>query len=251
MPTVKSLTVSFLLMCIVCGGCSSITAPVPSPTSNSTITATATYTETALPTLTATITATATITPTATIMPTETPSLPQGVVIVDMGHCRYGPGKAYLHAGDLYQGDHVTILNRNRSGSWLWVKPDKQAWQCWVAASLLQIEGDIQMLAEYYHPLPKTTVIGPPAGVTAYRKPDGTVVVEWSGNNLSKDKFRGFLIEATLCQGGYLVEVAVHTDKNAYTFSDEAGCPVPSHAVLYAVEKHGYTDPVTIPWPAP
>jgi hypothetical protein len=131
------------------------------------------------------------------------------------------------------------------------VQPDKIEYQCWVATSLLEIDGDISTLAEYYHPLPKTTVIGPPKGVTAYRKGEDQVVVEWGGNKLSKDKFRGFLIEATLCQGGFLVEVAVHTDKTSYTFTDETGCPLPSSGLLYAVEKHGYTDPVTIPWPAP
>ena len=251
MYTLKSITTCLILVSVLGSACSQLSAQNVNPTASRTFSITQTATHAFTPTVTTSPTSTATITATATITPTETPSLPQGVVKVAMGHCRYGPGTAYLHAGDLYEGDHVTILNRNRDGGWLWVKPDKQAWQCWVAASLLDIEGDIQMLVEYYHPLPKTTVIGPPKGVTAYRKPDGKVVVEWSGNNLSKDKFRGFLIEATLCQSGFLVEVAVHTDKNAYTFTDEAGCPIPSHGVLYAVEKHGYTDPVTIPWPAP
>ena len=37
----------------------------------------------------------------------------------------------------------------------------------------------------------------------------------------------------------------------ALTVQDEAGCQQPSHGLLYAVEKHGYTAPVEIPWPAP
>jgi len=34
-----------------------------------------------------------------------------------------------------------------------------------------------------------------------------------------------------------------------YTFTDEAGCAEASSGLLYTVEKHGYTDPVPIPWP--
>jgi hypothetical protein len=30
---------------------------------------------------------------------------------------------------------------------------------------------------------------------------------------------------------------------------DEPGCSEPSHGRVFAVEKHGYTDPVTIIWP--
>ena len=35
----------------------------------------------------------------------------------------------------------------------------------------------------------------------------------------------------------------------SYTFTDEKGCEGDPKGKLYAVEKHGYTDPVTIPWP--
>jgi hypothetical protein len=38
-------------------------------------------------------------------------------------------------------------------------------------------------------------------------------------------------------------------DGTSYTFDDEDDCSNDSNGRLYAVEKHGYTDPVTIPWP--
>lgn len=245
----QTASVVFLLLPILLIACRSALPFLATPTSTATLTATGT----AIPTntSTATITVTPSITPTATITLTPTFALPTAEVVAAQGHCRYGPGTAYLHAADLFAGDHLTVLNRNKSGGWLWVQPDKIDYQCWVAASLLEIDGDITTLSEYDHPLPKTTFVGPPSGVTAYRKGEDEVVVEWSGNNLSKDKFRGFLIEATVCQGGFLVELVVHTDKNAYTFTDESGCHFASFGRLYAVEKHGYTDPVTIPWPAP
>jgi hypothetical protein len=46
-----------------------------------------------------------------------------------------------------------------------------------------------------------------------------------------------------------MVGVAVNTDDNSYTFNDETGCSKSSGGKLYTVEKHGYTDPVEIPWP--
>ena len=41
------------------------------------------------------------------------------------------------------------------------------------------------------------------------------------------------------------------TFTTSYTVKDEAGCPAPSNGQLYTVEKHGYSQPVEIPWPAP
>ncbi|UCF61793.1 MAG: hypothetical protein JSV37_03675, partial [Anaerolineaceae bacterium] len=101
----------------------------------------------------------------------------------------------------------------------------------------------------YYHPLPRTTFIGPPKNVQATRNLD-KVTVTWDPvqYNPSYD-LRGYLIEATLCQNGFLFSTAVHTDGTSYTFTDETSCSGESGGLLYAVEKHGYTDPVKIPWP--
>ena len=60
---------------------------------------------------------------------------------------------------------------------------------------------------------------------------------------------RGYLIEATVCEGGRSIWVAVQTDEPSYTFTDEQSCSGESGGQLYAVDKHGYTDPVEIPWP--
>lgn len=66
---------------------------------------------------------------------------------------------------------------------------------------------------------------------------------------MTKDDARGYLIEAKVCRNGYLIDIAVHTNGNSYTFTDEKGCDGESKGKLYAVEKHGYTDPVFLPWP--
>jgi hypothetical protein len=164
-------------------------------------------------------------------------------------HCRYGPHKAYLHSHDLYPGDRAEIHNRNYSGTWLWIKPETLDRHCWVSASVVEVEGDIFSVTVYYHPLPRTNDIVPPKNVQAKRDGD-QVTVTW--NDVvwpSPEDVRGFLIEATICQNDFLIAVVVHTYGLSYTFNDESGCSGNSKGVLYGVEKHGYTDPVPIPWP--
>lgn len=75
------------------------------------------------------------------------------------------------------------------------------------------------------------------------------MVVTWDAVWMTDDDYRGYLIEATLCQNGNLISVAVQTDRPRYKFNDELNCSGESGGRLYTVEKHGYTDPVTIPWP--
>ena len=140
------------------------------------------------------------------------------------------------------------MWNRNYAGTWLWVRFDKLNYACWVAASLTDIEGDIFSVSNYFPPLPKSKLYGPPQKVVATRNGD-QVVVTWEEVWMTEDDDRGYLIEAKVCQNGYLIDIAVHTDRVSYTFLDEKGCDGESKGRLYAVEKHGYTDPVQIPWP--
>lgn len=169
-------------------------------------------------------------------------------VNVANAHCRYGPGKAYLHAADLFEGDHGLVWHRNHNGTWLWVRFDKLNYACWVAASITEVEGDVSSVSAYFPPLPKSTLYGPPPKVAATRDGD-TVVVSWNEVWMTEDDDRGYLIEAKVCRNGFLIDIAVHTDGTSYTFTDEKGCDGESKGKLYAVEKHGYTDSVQIPWP--
>jgi hypothetical protein len=162
--------------------------------------------------------------------------------------CRYGPGKAYLYAHELRQGDGADVDGRNYSGTWLWIKPDNLDWHCWTAASVVEAIGNIKLVHVVHTRLPHSTLYNAPKEVGAVRDGD-TVTVYWSDVWMTKDDDRGYLIEATICQNGQLLSVAVQTDKTSYEFSDERACSGSSHGKLYAVEKHGYTDPVDIPWP--
>jgi hypothetical protein len=193
------------------------------------------------------VTPTPTITDTPTITPTATFDFPD-VTVKMQAHCRYGPATAYLHAGDLYPGDHGLVWNRNYSGTWLWVRFDKLWYACWVAASVLEIDGDVFRVATMERRLPQSSLYGPPTNVAATRQ-GNQVTVSWDAVWMTEDDFRGYLIEANVCQNGLLIFQPVHTNGTSYTFTDDTNCDRRSSGRLYAVEKHGYTDWVPIPWP--
>lgn len=233
-----------------CSGPLSIFATA-TPTASATPTRTPTVTPSATPTPTATstptITPTPSVTPTPTITPTPTFDFPDATV-AEQAHCRYGPATAYLHAADLYPEDHGLVWNRNYSGTWLWVRFDKLSYACWVAASVLEVEGDIFSVVVTQTRLPQSSLYGPPKNVKADRRGD-KLVISWDPVRMTEDDYRGYLIEATVCQSGFSIFMAVHVDGTSTTLKDEKGCSGKSSGVLYAVEKHGYTDPVKIPWP--
>jgi hypothetical protein len=257
-PALKPLIAAILLALLAGCSISNTAAPsatiappssTPSATSSPTATLTAKATATQTPTFTPTptVTLTPTVTHTRTVTPTPTEVLPQGTVLMQ-AFCRYGPGKAYLYSHGLFEGDHVTIDGRSPSASWLWVKPDNLERHCWAAASVMEVSGDPRSAPVVTTELPHSTLYGPPEEVEAYREGDQVTVV-WSRVWMTEDDDRGYLIEATICQGGGLVSVAVQTNETSYTFTDETGCGGASGGRLYTVEKHGYTDPVEIPWP--
>jgi hypothetical protein len=234
-------------------------SPLPSltPTQSPTLTAQPTVTPTSTPILTPTQTPSATIPPTATLTstpvmtatftPTPTTGFPTAVILMQ-AFCNYGPGKAYLYAHGLYPDDEAVVEGRNYSGTWLWIKPENLGWNCWAAASVMEVTGDVMKLHVVTSWLPHSTLYGPPGDVQAMRQGD-QVKITWDRVWMTKDDNRGYLVEANVCQGGMLIPVAVHTDDITVTIQDGPGCSERSSGKLYTVEKHGYTDPVDIPWP--
>ena len=219
-------------------------------TQTSTPTLPFTPTETFIPTLTLT----PTITPSPTITPTPTYAFPS-VTVNKQAHCRYGPSVAYLHAADLYPGDSGTVRGRYILSKWLYVKFDKQNYFCWVAPSVIDVVGDISKIeyTELNLQAIGSNQYGPPHHVSAVR--DGNkVTVSWDQMVMTKDKDRGYFWELFICQNGnYLWWTDSYPDQftTSFTVKDEAGCSEPSRGQLYTVEKHGYSEPVDIPWPAP
>ena len=217
------------------------------PTPTATFTATSTLTPTATATYTSTTTPTSTLTPTASA--TATPDVPYGQVSVAQGFCRYGPAKAYLYSHELNQGDPILVHGRDAFGFWLWVQPYDLDRHCWAAASLFEIIGDIMDVNVVETELPKSTFVRLPEGVVASR--DGTeVTISWShAHYIPVEDRRGYLIELYLCQNGAYFWTVYHTEKNDLYVTDEPGCHLPSRGLFYIAEKHGYSDPVEIPWP--
>jgi hypothetical protein len=200
-------------------------------------------------TVTPSVTPSPTITLTPTITFTPTPDFPSATVTEAQAFCRYGPGKAYLYSHGLAQGDHLYIEGKNYSGTWLWVKPDNLNRNCWAAASVMEVSGDIQKVHVVQTRLPMANnLYGPPKDVQANRN-GSEVIITWERVWMTKDDDRGYLIEANVCRNGYLVPIAVHTDGTSVTISDDGSCSGATGGKLYTVEKHGYVNPVDIPWP--
>jgi len=217
-------------------------------------TASLTFTPTFTETLPPTLTLTPSITPSPTITPTPTFAFPM-VTVNQQAHCRYGPSAAYLHAADLYAGDMGTVRGRYLYSKWLFIKFDKLDYFCWVAPSVVDVVGDISKinLTELNLQAIGSNQYGPPHNVSAERDGD-RVTVSWEQVTMTKDKDRGYFWELFVCQNGnYLWWTDSYPDQftTSFTVKDEAGCGEPSSGLLYTVEKHGYSEPVTIPWPAP
>jgi hypothetical protein len=176
------------------------------------------------------------------------------VKVNKQAHCRYGPSAAYLHAADLYPGDVGSVRGRYIYSKWLYVKFDKLKYFCWVAPSVVEVSGDVATVA--YKELNLQSIgsnqYGPPHNVTAVR--DGNkVIISWDRMEMSKDKDRGYLLELFVCQDTYLLwwtDSYPDQHSTSYTVRDEAGCAQPSSGKLYTVEKHGFSEPAIIPWPA-
>jgi hypothetical protein len=219
-------------------------------------------TETPLPTVTFTPTATTvptdtltpTITPTATVTATPTFNFPSATVN-KQAHCRYGPSVAYLHAADLYPGDAGTVRARYIYSNWLYVKFDKLNYFCWVAPSVVDVAGDVKTVGYKELNLQSigSNMYGPPKGVTAVRN-GNEVLISWEQVKMTKDKDRGYLLELFVCQKGNILwwtDSYPDQFKTSYEVKDEPGCSQKSSGKLYTVEKHGFSDPVEIPWPQP
>jgi hypothetical protein len=227
--------------------------PTPEPTITHTSTLTQTSTSLPTETPTSTITSTPTITATPTITLTPTYAFPVVTINVAAAHCRYGPSKAYLHAADLYEGDQGVVHGRFLYSDWLYIKWEKLHYHCWVSPYVVDVSGDISIILYQNVELWRipSTLYEAPKNVRAYRQGD-TVTITWDSVWMTEDDDRGYLIEAWVCQNGaYMWWTASFEDQftTSYSVQDDDSCQSPSSGVIYTVEKHGYTQPVTIPWP--
>jgi hypothetical protein len=250
------LILMFVFGCAPFTGQPTSTVPVVTATKELTETPEATFTSTATQTATfePTLTLTRTIEVSPTVTATPTFAFPN-VTVNKQAHCRYGPSVAYLHAADLYPGDVGTVRGRFIYSNWLYIKFDKLNYFCWVAPSVVDIVGDVSTVAYKELDLQSigSNMYGPPGNVTAVR--DGSrVTISWNKVEMTLDDSRGYLLELFVCQDGnflWWTDSYPDQDSTSYTVKDEAGCTLPSSGKLYTVEKHGFSEPAIIPWPAP
>lgn len=228
--------------------------PLPGKTATPTSSSTPELTHTPAPTATLTSTTSPAPTDTATITPAPTASTtlppPEGVLNVAQANCRYGPGAAYLYKFGLYEGISVEIQGRTDRGDWVYVLPLWYENGCWIKASLLDITGDVFGVEPYYGILPYSEYYPPPI-ITGLTRKGEEVWITWSDVGMTEDKYRGYLIEAWLCQDGAIVFTPVHIDGTFVILTDEASCSKPSSARIFTAEKHGYSKWRTIAWPQP
>ncbi len=215
-------------------------------------------THTLAPSSTPTVSQTPTDLPTAT--PAATYTFLRGEVNVEHANCRYGPGAAYLYKYGLVGGSNLELLGRmdimstTGPATWIFLRAIGGDNPCWVNASLLNVKGDINNLAPINVEevvLPQSPNYGPVTGVYAARS-GSEVTISWNEMSLKagddSEQFP-YLIETWVCRGGQLFFSPVGSYALAITIQDDSGCLEPSHGRLYAVEKHGYTKWVEIPWP--
>jgi hypothetical protein len=248
-----------VLICLIAPACLPAAPEQATPTAIP-VSATTAPTETPKATLPPTHTLTPTMITTPTIVlsstVTATPTFAFPAVIVNkQAHCRYGPSVAYLHAADLYPGDAGSVRGRYVYSNWLYIKFDKLNYLCWVAPSVVDVTGDVSTLANKDLNLQSigSNMYGPPKNVTAVRE-GNQVMIRWNQVKMTKDDDRGYLLELFVCQDTiYKWWTDSYPDQHStsYTVRDEAGCAQPSSGKLYTVEKHGFSEPAIILWPAP
>ena len=242
---------ALVLTMLACNASAIGTTPtLPSPT----VAETSTFTLTPEATFTPQFTFTPKITLTPTISATPTLAFPT-VTVNKQAHCRYGPSVAYLHAADLFPGDVGTVRGRAFFSQWLYIKFDKIDYFCWAAPSVVDVVGDISNIEkrETYLTTIGSNMYGSPQNVDAYRDGD-EVVITWDRVKMTDDDDRGYLIEAFVCQKTiyqWLTFSYPDQYETEYVVVDEAGCAAKSYGRIYTVEKHGYSNPVDIPWPEP
>jgi hypothetical protein len=112
-----------------------------------------------------------TITPQVTVTPI-TPEAP-AVVAKMNANCRAGPGNSWEVYGNLLQGQRADLGGRLADDTWLLVSLIGRSSQCWIAASVVDIEGDLADVAIVAAPPPPVAQEPPPA-----EKPDAEELPE-------------------------------------------------------------------------
>jgi hypothetical protein len=210
-----------------------------------------------------TSTSTPTTLPSSTPLPTDTstPALtPTFAVlrgtVLETSNCRYGPGAPYLYFTGLVPGSNLEVIGRRADSQWIYVQAIGGNKPCWVKATQMNVNGDINSLQVYYPelaPLPKSPYY-PPTVVTKVIRDGDQIKLIWldiplRAGDAESPTMQHYIIEVWHCVGGQIVFDPLATNDTSTTFTDEQGCSQSSHGRIFVQEKHGFAGPADIPWP--
>jgi len=181
---------------------------------------------------------------------------PLEITILEHSDCLYGPGLGYLYKYSVFTDNPMEAIGRNMDSSWLYIQ-NVDGWNpCWIQATLVKFtSGDLNELPLIYSKLPYSNQYQSP-DASAHR--DGIeVTISWKAVGMSFDDYRGYLIEAWICQGGaqkfvpisYVPPLANNIGSQSVKVNDEPGCTMPSSARISSAQKQGYSNWSNIPWP--
>jgi len=181
---------------------------------------------------------------------------PMSVTILAQSDCMYGPGEVYLYKYSVFPDNPMEAVGRNLDGSWLYIQAVGGWNPCWIQSASVNLPaGNIEALPVVYSTLPFSNQYNSP-DASAHR--DSTeVTISWKADWMSLDDYRGYLIEAWLCQGGkqvfdpigYVPPLEGNTGTLSIKVTDEPGCATPSMVHMYSAQKQGYSNWSNVPWP--
>lgn len=176
--------------------------------------------------------------------------------VLETSNCRYGPGAPYLYFTGLVTGSNLEVVGRREDSQWIYVQAIGGHHPCWVKASQMAVQGNINALEICYPglaPLPQSPYY-PPTVVTRVVRAGNQVKVMWLDIPLHPGDeedaaMQHYIIEVWHCVDGQIVFDPLATNDTSVTIPDEPGCSQPSHGRIFVQEKHGFAGPAEIPWP--
>jgi SH3-like domain-containing protein len=100
--------------------------------------------------------------PAPTVAPTIGPTVVTSVPIItpsptpvqfslrvkdELVNCRFGPGTGYVTVNELPQDETARVIGRNDASTWLYIRdPGNPGGFCWLSASVIEIEGQVELL---------------------------------------------------------------------------------------------------------
>ncbi len=158
---------------------------------------------------------------------------------------------AYMISGvTLYEGETAGVDGRTESfeGAWYWIQTEGVDWHCWVNASTVTLNVDPKTIPYVASNVPTNDAVPAPTNIQATRN-GGMVTVTW--NPAPAAVGLGYLVEARICMGGNLVDMAYNTGATSFNIPDDGNCSSGSNGTLRTYNKLGYSYGVPIPWPEP